>query len=69
MMGRVIKYTDKVRQGRKVSPSAESPSAGVVELTEAKRGENSKDTVGPWTEEDLNLHKLLLLDLMEMERK
>jgi len=40
---------------------------GAAELTEAMRGENTKDTVGPWTEEDLNLHKLLLLDLMEKE--
>jgi len=66
-MGRVIKYTDKVRQGGKVSPFAESPSMGAAELTEAKRGGNIKDARGTWTEEDLNLHKLLLLDLMEKE--
>jgi|GEM_PF-6648644 len=68
-MGRVIKYTDKVGQGRKVSRSAESPSMGAAELTEAKRGGNIKDAVGTWTEEDLNLHKLLLLDLMERKKK
>lgn len=66
-MGRVIKYTDKVRQGRKVSPSAKSPSMGAAKRLEAKRGKNIRDTVGAWTREDLNLHKLLLLDLMKRE--
>lgn len=68
-MGRVIKYTDSVGRVRKVSPSAELPSVAAPEPPQAKRGENIRDSVERWTGEDLNLHKLLLLDLMEMERK
>jgi len=68
-MGRVIKYSDRVGRGRKVSPTVESPSMAAAELQQAKRGENIRDAVRAWTGEDLNLYKPLLLDLMEKEKK
>ena len=66
-MGEVIKYTNKTKEGRKVSSSGKSTSEPPTESPKVNRGKNIKDPVGTWSEEDLNLHKLLLLDLMEKE--
>lgn len=66
-MGKVIEYTNKAKQGRKGSSSMKSISEPLTESSMAERPENIKDPVATWEEEDLNLHKLLLLDLMDKE--
>lgn len=66
-MRKVIGYTDKTKEGRKGSSSSKSVSVSPTESPMAEEGRNIKDPVATWSEEDLNLHKLLLLDLMEKE--
>lgn len=66
-MGKVIKYTNKTKEGQKGSSSNKSASVSPTESPMAEGGGNINDPAATWSEEDINLHKRLLVDLMEKE--
>ena len=66
-MGKVIGYTNKTKKGRKGSSAGKSVSVSPTNSSTAERLGNIRDLVAAWSEEDINLHKLLLLELMDKE--
>ncbi len=66
-MGKVIKDTNKAKQGEKVPPSCKSTPAPPAEFPKAKLKENVTDTLGIWNEADLDIHRQLLLKLIREE--
>ena len=64
-MGKVIKYTNENKKRRECSSSHNSPSAPSTASLKAKRKGKLMDPDGTWSEADLDLHRLLLLDLMK----
>jgi tetratricopeptide (TPR) repeat protein len=66
-MGKIIKYAKKTKAGRKGSPSGKSASVPPTESAMAGGGGNINAPAAMWSEEDINLHKRLLVDLMEKE--
>ncbi len=63
-MGKVIKYTNKSKQGKKVSSSSKSMPAPPASCSEEKRNGDFIDADGTWSEDDLNIHRQLLQKLV-----
>lgn len=63
-MGKVIKYTKKLKQRREGSSSNSSISAPATSPLKAKQKERITGAVGTWSEADLDLHRQLLQKLI-----